>query len=131
MLKDVLKTQDEQLEILKKQSKQAERYKNIQKDITRARATVFYQKWQIEKNKLEETTQNFDQQNNLVVEQTQIVASMNIKYEKVQQSLPEMRLEENKIAAELQRNTINLDNQEKEIERANTAVEEIQIALSK
>jgi len=32
-VKDVLETQDEQLEILKKQSKQAERYKNIQKDI--------------------------------------------------------------------------------------------------
>ena len=41
-VKDVLRTQDEQLEILKKQSKQATRYKNIQKDITQARATVFY-----------------------------------------------------------------------------------------
>ena len=41
-----------------------------------------------------------------------------------------MRIEENKIASELQRNTINLDNQEKEIERANTAaVEEIQIRI--
>ena len=128
-VKDVLKTQDEQLEILKKQSKQAKRYKNIQKDITRARATVFYQKWQMEKNKLEETTGKFDQQNNSVADQTQIVASINVEYEKVQQSLPDMRLEESKIAAELQRNTINLDNQEKEIERANTAVGEIQIRI--
>ena len=53
-VKDVLEAQDEQLQSLKKQSKQAERYKNIQKDITRARATLFYQKWQVEKNKLEE-----------------------------------------------------------------------------
>lgn len=128
-VKDVLKTQDEQLEILIKQSKQAKRYKNIQQDITRARATVFYQKWQIEKNKLVETTKKFDQQNNSVTDQTQIVASRNVKYEKVQQSLPDMRLEESKIASELQRNTINLDNQEKEIERANTAVEEIQIRI--
>ena len=128
-VKDVLKTQDEQLEILKKQSKQAERYKNIQKDITRARAVVFYQKWQVEKNKLEETSQRYNSHNNLVSNQTQIVASINVKYEKVQQSLPDMRLEENKIASELQRNSINLDNQEKEIERANTAVEEIQIRI--
>ncbi|SVB12429.1 uncharacterized protein METZ01_LOCUS165283, partial [marine metagenome] len=128
-VKDVLKTQDEQLEILKKQSKQAERYKNIQKDITRARATVFYQKWQIEKNKLEETTQKIYKQNGLVVDQTQVVAKINIGYENVQQSLPNLRLEENKIAAELQRNSINLDNQEKEIERANTAIEEIQIRI--
>ena len=128
-VKDVLKTQDEQLEILKKQSKQAERYKNIQKDITRARAVVFYQKWQIEKGKLEEANQKFKNQNNLVANQTQIVASANVEYEIVQQSLPNMRLEENKISSELQRNTINLDNQEKEIERANTAMEEIHIRI--
>ena len=128
-VKDVLKTQDEQLEILRKQSKQAERYKNIQKDISRARATVFYQKWLIEKNKLEETSDKFKSQNNNVNNQTQRVASTNVKYENVQQSLPDLRLEENKIAAELQRNTINLDNQEKEIERANSAVEEIQIRI--
>jgi chromosome segregation protein len=128
-VKDVLKTQDDQLEILKKQSKQAKRYKNIQKDITRARATVFYQKWQMEKHKLKETTHKFDQQNSLVAEQTQIVASMNVNYENVQGSLPSMRLEESKIASELQRNSINLDNQEKEIERANNAVDEIQIRI--
>ena len=128
-VKDVLQNQDEQLEILKKQSKQAERYKNIQKDITRARASVFYQKWQLEKSKLEETSKKFDYQNKLVGDQTHTVASVNIEYENVQDSLPDMRLKENKIASELQRNTINLDNQEKEIERANTAVEEIQIRI--
>ena len=128
-VKDVLKTQDEQLEILKKQSKQAERYKNIQKDITRARAKVFYQKWQVEKNKLKETNQRYDSHNTLVANQTQNVASINVEYENIQQSLPDMRLEEGKIASELQRNTINLDNQEKEIDRANTAVEEIQIRI--
>ena len=128
-VKDVLKTQDEQLEILNKQSKQATRYKNIQKDITRARATVFYQKWQIEKEKLEETNKKFDQQNNLVADQTKTVASTNVGYEKIQQSLPDMRTEENKIAAQLQRNTIDYDNQEKEIERANSAADEIQIRI--
>ena len=128
-VKDVLKTQDEQLEILKKQSKQAERYKNIQKDITRARVTVFYQKSQVEKNKLEEINIKYQSQNTLVADQTQIVASINVQYEKIQESLPSMRLNEGKIASELQRNTINLDNQEKEIERANTAVEEIQIRI--
>ena len=128
-VKDILKTQDEQLEILKKQSKQAERYKNIQNEIIRARASVFYQKWQIEKNKLEETNKKYDQHNSQVLDQTQVVASRNIEYENVQESLPNMRLEENKIASELQKNTINLNNQEKEIERANTAVEEVLIRI--
>ena len=52
-----------------------------------------------------------------------------VEYENVQQTLPDLRLHETKIASELQRNSINLDNQEKEIERANSAVEEIQIRV--
>ena len=128
-VKDLLKAQEEQLEVLKKQSKQAERYKNIQKDITKARAAVFYKKWEVEKIKLEEGSSKLKDQNNLVSDQTQEVANANIEYEKVQESLPTIRLKESQIAAELQKNTINLDNQEKEIERANSAVEETQIRI--
>ncbi len=126
-VKDVLKAQDEQLTILKKQSKQAERYKNIQKDITKARAAVFYQKWQIEKTKIEETNKKYEEQKQLVADQTHLVAKVNVEYENIQQSLPEIRSQESYLAAELQKNTINFNNQEKEIERANNAVEEIQI----
>ena len=128
-VKDLLKTQEEQLELLKKQSKQAERYKNIQKDITKARAAVFYKKWQIDKAKLEEISSNLKDQNNLVTNQTQGVAKINIEYEKVQESLPNMRLKESQIASQLQKHTINLENQEKEIDRANSAVEETQIRI--
>ena len=128
-VKDLLKAQEEQLEILRKQSKQAMRYKNIQKDITKARASVFYKKWQIEKNKQEESLEKIGKQNDLVDQQTQEVAKINVLYEKIQQDLPDLRLKESKIASELQRNTINLDNQEKEIYRANSAVEETQIRI--
>ncbi len=128
-VKDLLKTQEEQLDVLKKQSKQAERYKNIQKDITKARAAVFYKKWEVEKTKLEEASIKIKNQNNLVSDQTQEVAKVNLEYEKVQESLPTMRLKESQIASELQKHTINLDNQEKEIDRANSAVEETQIRI--
>ena len=128
-VKDLLKAQEEQLEVLKKQSKQAERYKNIQKDITKARAAVFYKRWEVEKTKLEEVSAKLKDQNNLVSNQTQEVAKVNVEYEKVQESLPTMRLKESQIAAELQKHTINLDNQEKEIDRANSAVEETQIRI--
>ena len=128
-VKDVLKNQEDQLEVLNKQSKQAERYKNIQKDISKARAGVFYQKWQVEKDKLAIGNDNLKNQNNLVADQTQTVTKANIDYEKIQQELPGLRLEENKTASELQRNTINLDNQEKEIKRANNSIEEIDVRL--
>ena len=128
-VKDLLKTQEEQLEVLKKQSKQAERYKNIQNDITKARAAVFYKKWEMEKTKLDDLSSKLTDQNNFVSDQTQEVAKVNIEYEKVQESLPNMRLKESQIAAELQKHTINLENQEKEIDRANSAVEETQVRI--
>ena len=128
-VKDLLKAQEEQLEVLKKQSKQAERYKNIQKDITKARAAVFYKRWEVEKTKLEEVSAKLKDQDSLVSDQTQEVAKVNVEYEKVQESLPTMRIKESQIAAELQKHTINLDNQEKEIDRANSAVEETQIRI--
>ena len=68
-------------------------------------------------------------QNEFVNDQTQKVAKINIEYENVQQTLPDLRLKENQIAAELQKFAINLDNQEKEIDRANSAVEETQIRI--
>ena len=43
--------------------------------------------------------------------------------------MPELRLKESKIASELQKNSLNLDNQEIEIQRANNASEEIQIRI--
>ena len=128
-VKDLLKTQEEQLELLKKQSRQAKRYKNIQNLISRARATVFYRKWEIEKEKLEEIKNKHSQQETLVSDKTQTVASNNIQYEKIQQKLPLLRKNESTAASELQKNSINLDNQEKEIERAKNAIEEIQIRI--
>ncbi len=128
-VKDVLKAQDEQLTILKKQSKQAERYKYIQKDITKARAKLFYKKWIDEKDKLKNATDKIELQTKLVNEQTQIVAKLNIEFEKEQEVLPNLRLEESKTASELQKNSLNLENQEKEIERANIALDETKVRI--
>ena len=43
--------------------------------------------------------------------------------------LPDLRIKENKTSSELQRFTINFDNQEKEIERANLALEEVNVRI--
>ncbi len=128
-VKDVLKAQDEQLTILKKQSKQAERYKYIQKDITKARARLFYKKWIDEKDKLKNANEKIQSETNIVNDQTQVVAKINIEFEKVQESLPNLRLQESKVAAELQKYSISLENQEKEIERANIAVDETKVRI--
>ena len=89
-VKDVLKAQDEQLTILKKQSKQAERYKYIQKDITKARARLFYKKWIDEKDKLKNANEKIQSETNVVNDQTQVVAQINVEFEKVQETLPNL-----------------------------------------
>ena len=126
---DILITQEEQLVILKKQSRQAERYKNIQNDIKQARAKVFYQKWISEKNKIVTEEKKYTEQKKIVSDQTQKVATINIEYEEINQKLPKLRLQENKTSSELQKNSINLDNQEAEIKRAENAAEEIQMRI--
>ena len=128
-VKDILKTQEEQLDLLKKQSRQALRYKNIQNVIKRARATLFYQKLKVKKDKLEEIETKHKEQDLLVVDQTQKVTKINIEHEKIQQKLPELRVQENKITVELQKNSLKLENQEIEIQRANTAADEINIRI--
>ena len=66
----------------------------------------------MEKTKLDDSSSKLKNQNNIVSDQTQEVAKANVEYEKVQESLPNMRLKESQIAAELQKHTINLENQE-------------------
>ena len=68
-------------------------------------------------------------QDNLVVNQTTKVAAINVEFEQINQKLPELRLEEGKIASELQKNTINLENQELEIQRAEDKADEIKIRI--
>ena len=129
-VKDVLKAQDEQLTILKKQSKQAERYKYIQKDITKARARLFYKKWIDEKDKLKNANEKIQSETNVVNDQTQVVAQINSRiWKSYKKDLPKLRLHESKVAAELQKYSISLENQEKEIERANIAVDETKVRI--
>ena len=129
-IKDILKTQEEQLDLLKKQSKQAQRYKNIQDVIKRARAKLFYQKLKTKKLKLNKIQTDYNNQKEKVIEQTQFVAKNNIEYENINNKLPQLRDETNKINSDLQKNSLNLENQKIEIQRVNTAVEEINIRIN-
>jgi len=127
---DILINQEEQLNLLKKQSKQARRYKNIQNDISKVRASVFFQKISKEKEKIKEAENNFSNQEKIVTNQTEKVAELNIEYEKIQNLLPSIRGEEKKISSELQKNLLQLENQETEIQRAGEAKKEIEIRLN-
>ena len=60
-----------------------------------------------EEEKLEEASSKLKNQDTVVSDQTQAVAKVNVEYEKIQESFPNMRLKESQIASELQKYSIN------------------------
>ena len=60
-------------------------------------------KWIDEKEKLKDANGKIKNESDIVNDQTQVVAQLNIEYEKIQESLPKLRLEESKVASELQK----------------------------
>jgi len=128
-VKDVLSEQEVQLSALKKQSRQAVRYRNIQDDIKRVEASVFYQKWQDADSKLKKEENSLKQHANLVNEQTSEVAKINIKYEEQQNNIPELRIKDTSIAAELEKINLSLNTYDKEIDHVNLTTADLNTQL--
>ncbi len=128
-VKDILAEQESQLSVLKKQSRQAVRYRNIQDDIKRVEAAIFYQKWSNAEKDLKNDNENLKKQENLVTEKTNDVAKINISFEEQQNKIPELRNKDNLIAADLQKINSDLDNYEKEINRVNLTTSDLGVQL--
>ncbi|PPR45087.1 MAG: Chromosome partition protein Smc [Alphaproteobacteria bacterium MarineAlpha5_Bin11] len=128
-VKDVLAEQESQLAVLKKQSRQAVRYRNIQDDIKRAEAALFYQRWMDAKAIIEKDQKKLEDHINLVNNQTNIVAQSNIKLENQMNKLPDLREKDSNISAELQKNNLNLDNYKTERERISKTVEDLKVRI--
>tara|TARA_B100001123_G_C15344376_1_gene1036362 strand:+ start:6369 stop:8990 length:2622 start_codon:yes stop_codon:yes gene_type:complete len=124
-VKDILAEQESQLANLKKQSRQAIRYKNIQDDIKRAEAALFYKKWSDAQKKLEEEKNKLNDHEELVNTQTRNVARINVEFEEQQSKIPDLRNKDNTITAELQKCTLTLDNYEKDIDRIGDTTQDL------
>ena len=120
---------DDGLSVLKKQSRQAVRYRNIQDDIKRVEAAIFYQKWSNAEKDLKNDNENLKKQENLVTEKTNDVAKINISFEEQQNKIPELRNKDNLISADLQKINSDLDNYEKEINRVNLTTSDLGVQL--
>ena len=128
-VKDVLSEQEVQLSALKKQSRQAVRYRNIQDDIKRVEAAVFFQKWQEADNKLKKEEDNLKQHENLVNDQTSEVAKINIRYEEQQNNIPKLRIKDSSISTELETINLKLNTYDKEIDHVNLTTTDLNTRL--
>ncbi len=125
-LEDVIGTMESQLGGLKKQARQATRYRNLSTHIQRAEATLLYQKWDNANTAALKARQLFDAAEQLVREQMQIVSAQTTSQTDTGSLLPELRRKEAEAAAKLQHFRIALNNLKSEAQQVAEKTEQAQ-----
>lgn len=115
-LEDVLTTLGTQLSLLKKQSRQATRYRNISNDIRKTEASVLYQRWASASKEAIKQKELLQVATDEVTEQAAIVSKANIKRESLAEEVAPLRDVQVSAAAELHR--LTLANSELDAEKA-------------
>jgi len=120
-LDDILITLDTQLQNLKKQSRQATRYRNLSDHIRKAEATLFHLRWTAADADLDESRAKFSTVQAQVIELTAMASAATTHQAECAEQLPALREAEAATAAELHRLTIareGLDAEEARVRQA-------------
>ena len=102
-LEDVLMQIDGQLDSLRRQSRQATRYRNLSSEIRSAEAAILYLRWSEARDALQKAESQFTDARNQVVEATRVQAESARIQAIAGHKLPELRDEAAKAGAVLQR----------------------------
>ncbi|MGO8866256.1 MAG: chromosome segregation protein SMC [Alphaproteobacteria bacterium] len=116
-LDDVLQTMEGQLQGLKRQARQASRYRNISDHIRRAEAMLLHLRWRAALDALETAGSLFREAEQMVAELTGRVAAAATAEAKAAEALPALRMAEAEVAAELHRYAVARDALEAEERR--------------
>ena len=120
-LDDILITLEGQLASLKKQARQANRYRNLSDHIRKAEALLFHIRWITALNSLESDRDNLKKAQTLVAEFSAIVANCTTKQINAADVVPGLRQSETHAAAQLQRLTLERESLDKEVGRIEAA----------
>ncbi len=126
-LDDIVRTQDEQLEALKKQARQAGRYRRLSDHIRRAEAMVLHLRWLRANAELEAAVERLHAVEGQVGELTMSALAAERGREQAANILPGLRQSEAAASAELQRLTLarqTLEDEERRVAEARAAAEE-------
>jgi chromosome segregation protein len=123
-LDDILVTLDTQLQGLKKQARQATRYRNISDHIRKAEATMFHMLWKQAQERLAEAEARLRAVDSEVGELTGHAAHAAKLQAERAETIPALRHAEAEAAAELHRLTVARENLEAEAERIRLAAED-------
>ena len=125
-LDDIIRTQEEQLEALKKQARQAGRYRRLSDHIRRAEAMVLHLRWRKATAELEAVTEQLRLVEGQVGDLTMAALGAERAREAAAGMLPGLRQSEAAAAAELQRLTLarqTLEDEERRVGEARAAAE--------
>jgi chromosome segregation protein len=120
-LEDILGTLDVQMKGLKKQARQATRYRNISDHIRKAEATLYHLRWQIATAEAEANSERLAEATTKVEELSRIAAGASTNQADAASNLPALREAEATAAAELHRLTVARDGLDEEEQRINEA----------
>ncbi|MBO6782138.1 MAG: AAA family ATPase [Alphaproteobacteria bacterium] len=129
-LDDVLVTLDAQLQGLKKQVRQARRYKNISHDIRKTEAAVLHHRWTAAREAVAQAEEVLRLSETAVAEQSRVVSEATRTREDAAAELVPLRDAEANAAAELQRLNIAREELDAEERRAQAAMEQWQTRLA-
>lgn len=113
-LEDVLAQLESQLQSLKRQARQAVRYKELSSEIRRLEATGLYLAWKEARTAVEAENNNLSELTRVLGEQTRAVSEMTRTRDQASETLPKLRENEAVRAAVLQRITLEREGLERE-----------------
>ncbi len=128
-LDDVLVTLDAQLHSLKKQARQATRYRNLSDHIRRAEAALFHLRWRAAADEVETGRGRLKEAEARVTELTRRAGAASTRQANAAARLPELRQAEAGAAAELQRLILARDGLDAEEERIAAARKDCELRL--
>ena len=120
-VEDVLGAMNVQLEGLKKQARQASRYRNLSGHIQNAEGSLLYLKWQESQTAVAEALAAFEEAENIVRERTLSVTELTTQQTEAAAKLPQLRQAEAEAAASLQRLKLaygGLETEERQVQEA-------------
>lgn len=121
-LEDVVVALATQLDGLKKQARQAKRYRGLSDRLRETEAVVLHRRWQSEEDLVQERQAEFDTADQAVTEKTRLAAAATTEREKSGGTLGPLRNSEAAAAAELQRLTLASEALDAELQRNQDAV---------
>lgn len=127
-VEDVLGSMNNQLDGLKKQARQASRYRNLQTHVQTADASLLYLKWQHSQTAVSAALEAFEAAESIVRENTIAVTALTTQQTEAAVDLPQLRTREAEAAAALQHLKLaygSLESEERQVHEERTKSESL------